>query len=221
MAERSRRRDFFELAVGYGLILIVIWTPRPWQRLLWWVAAATIATMTVVSFDGLKAMGLRSTNLLRSLWMVGLALAMAAVAVALAVRLDTLHLPGGPLPVFRTYWAYTIWAFVQQFLLQAFFLSRMLRLIKNPGYAVAAAALIFAVAHLPSPILTMVTLVWGVAASLHFLRYRNLYSLGLAHAIFGIAIAVTIPGPVDHNMRVGLSYLNYTPTHKTTPSAQP
>ena len=30
-----------------------------------------------------------------------------------------------------------------------------------------------------------------------------------AHAIVGIAIGVTIPGPMDHNMRVGLGYLTY------------
>jgi membrane protease YdiL (CAAX protease family) len=118
---------------------------------------------------------------------------------------------GGPLGFLKNYWAYAIWALVQQFLLQAFFLSRFLRLLKNLRTAPVAAALIFALAHLPSPILTAVTLLWGLAACLIFLRYRNLYSLALAHAILGITISTTIPGPVDHNMRVGLSYLNYRP----------
>jgi len=65
------------------------------------------------------------------------------------------------------------------------------------------------VAHLPSPILTALTLVWGYVACLVFQRYRNIYIPAIAHAIFGICIAVTIPGPVDHNMRVGLGYLTY------------
>jgi hypothetical protein len=76
---------------------------------------------------------------------------------------------------------------------------------------VIVTAVIFALAHLPNPILTPVTLLWGLAACLLFLRYRNLYPLAMAHAIFGICIAITIPGPVSHNMRVGLGYLRYRP----------
>jgi hypothetical protein len=35
------------------------------------------------------------------------------------------------------------------------------------------------------------------------------YPLALAHAVLGITVAITIPGPVVHNMRVGLGYLRY------------
>jgi hypothetical protein len=35
----------------------------------------------------------------------------------------------------------------------------------------------------------------------------------MAHAIFGIAIAVTIPGPITRNMRVGLGYYTYAQHH--------
>jgi hypothetical protein len=76
------------------------------------------------------------------------------------------------------------------------------------------AAGIFSIAHLPSPILTPITLIWGFAACLIFLRYRNLYPLAMAHAILGISIAITIPGHVDHNMRVGLGYLTYKHAHR-------
>jgi membrane protease YdiL (CAAX protease family) len=86
---------------------------------------------------------------------------------------------------------------------------------------VAVAATIFAAAHLPSPILTPITLIWGLAACLLFLRYRNLYPLAMAHALLGITIGIAIPGPVDHNMRVGLGYLTYAHTHRPAPSPQP
>ena len=111
---------------------------------------------------------------------------------------------------------------MQQLLLQGFFLPRFLGLIKNQVYAALLAAVLFALAHLPNPILTPVTLVWGLAACLLFLRYRNLYPLAMAHAIFGITIAITIPGPVDHNMRVGLGYLKYHhPTHSPVQLLKP
>ena len=36
----------------------------------------------------------------------------------------------------------------------------------------------------------------------------------MAHAIFGIAVAITFPAATIHNMRVGLGYLRYrTPRH--------
>jgi membrane protease YdiL (CAAX protease family) len=207
----SRRRDLLELGVGYGLILLVIWTQRPWQRVLYCVEVLFVAVVMWKRFVSWRAMGLRRTNLGRSSWVVAAALAAAAVAVLVASRERTLHDVGGLKQFVARYWGYALWAFVQQILLQDFFLWRLRRLL--PGMsavtvAVAAAGM-FSLAHLPNPILTTVTLVWGLVACLAFLRYRNLYPLGLAHAILGIAVAVTLPGPVIRNMRVGRGYLTY------------
>jgi membrane protease YdiL (CAAX protease family) len=173
------------------------------------VAVAAVIVITCISFDGLRAMGLRRTNFGRSLWIPAAALLISGAAIAIAARLGTLHLPGGILAFFATYCAYAIWSGVQQFLLQGVFLLRFLRLIPNATLAALTAAALFAAAHLPNPILTPITLLWGTAACLLFLRYRNVYTLAIAHATFGISVALTIPGPVDHNMRVGLGYLTY------------
>jgi membrane protease YdiL (CAAX protease family) len=152
---------------------------------------------------------------------VGASLLLSAVAVVLAVWLRTLHVPATPLLFLETYVGYIIWTFVQQLLLQCFFLSRLLRLINNPRRAAIAAAVIFGAAHLPSPILAPVTLLWGLAACLLFLRYRNLYTLAIAHAILGVTLTITVPATVHHNMRVGLGYLTYGHTHKPAASTQP
>jgi membrane protease YdiL (CAAX protease family) len=209
--KRGKRRDWIEIAVGYGLIMAVIWTPRPWQRFLWVAAAAAIVAMMWAGFDGWKAMGFRTANFWRSLWIVGAALMLAGAAILVAARMRTLNLPGGPVAFVLTYCAYAIWTGVQQFLLQGFFLLRFLRVVPKPWIAALAAALLFATAHLPNPVLTPITLIWGSAACLLFLRYRNLYPLMMAHAILGITVAMTVPGPVVHNMRVGLGYLTYSP----------
>jgi membrane protease YdiL (CAAX protease family) len=206
----GRRRAAIEVAVAYLLILAVIWTPRPLQRILWVVAAAGVIILMWRSFQGRQAMGFTVANLGRSLWIAGAALALAAVAILVAVRLHTLHLPpGGPLVFVETYIAYAIWTGVQQFLLQGFFLLRLLRVAPKGWMAALLAAVLFAAAHLPNPILTPITLLWGFVACLLFLRYRNIYPLMVAHAILGITVALTVPGPVDHNMRVGLGYLTY------------
>ncbi|HEY1985275.1 MAG TPA: CPBP family intramembrane glutamic endopeptidase [Terracidiphilus sp.] len=208
-SQPSRRRDLFELAGIYTLILIVIWTPRPWQKFLWMVAAASVLYIAYLSFEGLASMGLCRANLLRSLWAVGLAIAIAVTSVVLAGRLHTLHMPDTPVKFVRHYGLYVVWAAIQQIILQWFFLSRSLRLLPDALSASAISAGLFAVAHLPNPILTIICLVMGFASCLFFIRYRNLVPLAIAHAILGICIAITIPGPLDHNMRVGISYLTY------------
>lgn len=233
--ERSKRRAMVELSLAYVLILAVIWTPRPMQRLLWFVAVAAVAAMMGRSWEGAKAVGLRRENFLRSVWIAGAALAIAATAVVLAIHFHTLRLPtppatgpgrsddlwGGAVLFVRTYWGYALWTFVQQFLLQGFFLLRLLRVLPGPKSASLAAAGLFALAHLPNPILTAVTLIWGFAACMLFVRYRNLYSLAIAHAIFGITVAIAVPGPVIRNMRVGLGYLTYGHRHRPAHSFQP
>lgn len=221
IATHSHLRDFIELAVAYGLILLVIWTPRHIQRVLWWFAAAAVVAIAALSFEGLQAMGLRRENFLRSFWIVGAASLISAAAVVLAIRLSTLHVPATPLLFIKTYLGYILWTFVQQLLMQCFFLPRLLRLLPSANLAAVTAALLFAAAHLPNPILTPVTLLWGLVACLLFLRYRNLYTLAIAHAILGVTLTIAVPGPVVHNMRVGLGYLTYGHTHPHTPSAQP
>ena len=206
-----KRRDLFELLVAYALILLVIWTPNPWQRPLYGVAAAFILAVSWWAFDGWQAMGLRRTNLLQSLWIVGLGLLGAAIAIMIAARAGTLRPWHGPIELIERFWGYAIWAFLQQFLLQIFFLERFLRLVSSKTLAALLAAVLFSFAHLPNPILTVVTLVVGLAACALFLHYRNLYPLAVTHAILGICLAICLPGPVTHNMRVGLGYLEYQP----------
>jgi hypothetical protein len=212
-APSRKRRDLTELLVGYGLIFIILWTPRDFQRPLYCAAVVWIAAATWRSFDGWKTMGIRTANFLRSLWVVAIALMAAAAAVFLAARLHTLHPPPGAGALIATFWGYALWSLVQQFLLQDFFLLRLQRLLPTGRLAVLAAAGLFALAHLPNPILTPLTFIWGFGACLLFLRYRNIFPLGIAHAIFGICLAVTIPGHVIHNMRVGLGYLTYAHDH--------
>jgi hypothetical protein len=216
-ALRTRRRDVVELALGYALILAVIWTPRPWQRGLYVLAAVSLAVMLGLSFRTLDAMGLRTKNLLRSFWIVPVAVVVSGAIVAWSGRAGTLERHGAGWFAAR-YWGYALWSLVQQILLQDFFLGRIRRLVPGrPAAAVWLAAGVFAAAHLPNPILTPMTLLWGALACALFLRYRNLWPLALAHALFGMTLATTMPKPILRNMRVGLGYLEYPRTHPAHP----
>jgi hypothetical protein len=214
----TRRRDLLQLAVGFALIMAVIWSPRPIQRPLYIAAILFILAASWVSYDGREALGLRCANFSRCLWVPVTALAAATLGVLAAIYEHTLHPTGAFSLYFKTFWGYAVWSFVQQLLLQGFFLARFCRLMPSARTAAFTAAALFALAHLPNPILTTLTLVWGWIACLVFLRHRNIYPLAIAHAIMGICLAITIPGPVIRNMRVGLGYLTY-PRHHPMASA--
>lgn len=205
----SRTRDWAELWIGYGLILAVVWTPNPWQRVLYWTAVAWIAVTAWLRRRETGPNGFGLKGLLPSLWIVVVAVAALFAAIAVASRLHTLHPLYGPLPVVAHILAYAVWALVQQFILQVYVLLRLLRLGLRRVPAVALAAVLFAIAHIPNPVLVPMTLLWGAATSLFYLRYRNLYALALAHGILGMGLAVCIPNSVHHHMRVGLGYVQY------------
>src|SRR6202167_4825835 len=160
--------DVVEFCVGYGLILATIWTLNPWQRWFYWIAIAWIVVTTCMHRPTWKALGLGLPGLVQSLWVVGAAL-LAGLAVYTAHRLHSLHRLHGPTPLISHVWEYLIWAVMQQFLLQIYFLLRLQRMLPGKVAPVVAAAGLFALAHLPNPVLTPVTLVWGIAACVLFL----------------------------------------------------
>ena len=159
--------------------------------------------------DGSRSIEFRMTGFWRSLWIVGAALMLAAPAVAIAAKMHTLQQPYGPMGRADAFAGYAAWAIAQQWLLQGYFLPRLAKVTARERWAAAVVAGLFAVAHLPNVILAVMALFWGLAASFLFLRFRSIVTLGFAHAILGIAVAISVPGPVLHNMRVGIGYLRY------------
>jgi len=204
-----RTRDLFEVILGYSLILAVIWTPNPLQRILYWIALVAILVITLLRRESLNKLGLGIRGLASSLWIVGLALGLAAIMVWVASRMHTLHSLFGQARLIAHVWGYLIWALMQQFLIQSYFLARFLRLTSRRWQAVALTTLLFSVAHIPNPVLVSLTLIWGVISCVFFLRYHNLYTLALTHCILGICVATTVPNHVHRHMRVGLGYLHY------------
>jgi hypothetical protein len=206
----ARRRDLIELLVGYGFLVAVVWTQGPLQKLFYFGTIAWFIASIVYSFPGWRAMGCSVAGFWRSLWIVLLAAALGGVATIVATNFHTLHHPGRPILWVRAFGGYTVWALTQQFLMQGYFLLRLLRIMPSKTWAVITAGTVFALIHLPNPVLTPATLLWGVVACLLFVKFRNVYTLALAHAIFGICVTITVPATAHHNMRVGIGYLTYT-----------
>ena len=203
-------RDLLELLIVFSLIMIALWSGPVLQKPIGLLTFCWVVISTFRSRQSAKALGFGLSGVRRSLWIVCAAMLAAALVIGIASRMHTLHVV-----VFRgisvelSVLAYTLWALVQQFVLQDFFLVRLLRLSPTRAAAVSIAAVLFAVTHLPNPLLTVATLAWGAAACTLFLRYRNLYSLGIAHAILGLCLAIAVPNTVHHQMRVGLGYVRW------------
>ncbi len=104
---------------------------------------------------------------------------------------------------------YFIWAVVQQFILQSFFYVRVEQAIGDNWRSVFVTAMLFAVAHMPNPVLVPATFGGALFFCGFFSKHRTIYPLAVAHAALGLAIAVAVPDAVIHHMRVGIAYLHY------------
>jgi hypothetical protein len=205
----SRTRDLFELILGYGMIVGIIWTPEHLQRMLSPFALVFTLLVVLVRRPSRDELGLGRRGLIPSLWILPVSIALAALSVFIAAKLGTLHpLYKGD---FRHISGYVLWTIYQQFLLQDYFMDRLLRLVSGETLAVTIAGTLFAAAHLPNLVLTVATLVWGIVSCALFRRYRNLWVLGLAQGLLGLCFAVCVPDSLHHHLRVGLGYLRYRP----------
>jgi Type II CAAX prenyl endopeptidase Rce1-like len=207
MSHSSRSRDLAELVLGYGMIVGIIWTPEPLQRFLSPIALLFTVSVVLARRQSRDELGMGWRGLVPSLWILPAAVALTVVSIFIAKEIGTLH------PLYKADFAhvsgYVLWTIYQQFLLQDYFMDRLLRLLSNETAAVSLAGTLFAAAHLPNLVLTAATLVWGILSCALFRRYRNLWALGLAQGLLGLCVAICVPDAMHHHLRVGLGYLRY------------
>ena len=204
--ERSSSRDLTELLVGFLAILAVLWLPSREQLVFGPLALLAPLVMVVSKRPSLNELGLGLRGMLRSFWILPAAVALTVLSVQVAQRVGTYH--ALYTPDFAHVGGYVLWTVYQQFLLQDYFMPRLTRLLTSDR-AIALAAILFSVAHLPNLSLALVTLLWGAVSCWLFRRYRSLYVVGLAQGILGLCFAVCVPDVWHHHMRVGLGYWHY------------
>lgn len=202
-------RAALEATFGYTLILITIWSPQPVRNYIGMAAAFWIFGVLLLDPQGGASDGLGIRALRHCSWELAISLAVAVCSVMLATYLGTLHFHSRPLTGRAPMMGYMLWSVLQQIVLQQFLMRRLLVLLGKPRPAIAVASLLFALAHVPNPLLTAVTLLWGVASCWLYLRHRSLIAVAAIHFVLGTTLAVCVPATLHKNMRVGLGYLHY------------
>jgi hypothetical protein len=200
-------RDFVELVFGYGFIVFVIWMPEYPQKLLSPVALVVTLAIVLARGQTRDELGFGLRGFVASLWILPAALLVTVVSTALSRHFGMLHTLYKA--DFKHVSGYVLWTIYQQFLLNDYFMPRLIRITGSERVSVSLAGVLFAAAHLPNLWLTVATLAWGAISTALFLRYRNIYALGLAQGLLGLTFAVCVPEALSHHLRVGLGYLRY------------
>lgn len=176
--------------------VFLFWVTAVWGAGLpggfYWQAASVVGMILVVVFSlavrrpGWVKSGFRLDNFASSLAGVGLSLLLLLLILTVVVKFTGLSFQ----PVSQKRILNTIIRGVFQ---EAFFLgilfNRWNDLLRNPRAAVLANAVSFSLVHLPDPFFVLLTCAGGVFFGALFLKFRNVWVIGLAHGVLGLFIA--------------------------------
>ena len=217
-ASRSRALAAWEIASIVSSTLIAEWAVLAAGGLskLWLVppvalAFALMAYSHRTRGESLRDLGWRFDNFWRALALLLPFMLLGAGALALAGGLwfgAPLRAAGGRagwslfgLPV----WGFA-WGLLQQLVLQGF-VNRRAQLIFGKGFgSVVLVASVFALLHLPNPLLTAATFAGGLLWAWAYQRTPNLIALALSHAVMTWVLVSTLPGSALGGLRVGYKY---------------
>jgi membrane protease YdiL (CAAX protease family) len=192
----------------FALIMAYIWKLRFSHPSSWIVIPALMVFSHLLRHESPRSLGLQVHNLRSSMSelappLIVIALVMIS-AGALAHTLRPIGFTGDLLALA----IYLPWGLVQQYTLNGYFLNRFDAALSKRTASLLAAVL-FSAVHAPNPFLMAVTLPLGWLAAQVYRRNRNLFVLGIAHAVIGLLLFVAVPDNVSRHLRVGPGWFTY------------
>jgi hypothetical protein len=204
--ESRDRAALLEGVSVFGLILLYIWRVRLFHPWRWLWIAAIVGLSHWARREGPVALGLGFREARRALrplapWVLLLAgLLVAGGAWFGTINPVVLRRTPGSLAV------YLLWGVVQQWVLNAYFLNRLIQAGCGRSAHLWATTL-FVLAHLPNWFLMAVTLPGGYVATRLYVRYRSLWVLGCAHGLTGFLLNLVVPDEISGRFLVGPRYI--------------
>jgi hypothetical protein len=194
-----------EAVLVFSLIMVYIWWlrfrhPYSWIAIFALVIASHVYHRETLAKLGFQWNGTRRTFVEFSIPLAALALALLALGIVFrSVRYITWQ--GAVLSLAL----YCAWGLFQQYLLNGYFVNRFDDFLAGRKHELVPvlAAVFFSLAHLPNWLLMLVTLAGGYVCARIYLKYRNLYFLGVAHGVVGFLIYLVVPDTISHHLYVG------------------
>jgi len=196
------------LSFGIGEWVVIAFVPQ--NKLM--LAVPALAALSLVLFskkergESWRDLGWRLDNFGSAVRIIFLpTLIGAAIILLVGWQMSSIHLSRSNLVTWGT--GLVVWAFAQQLFLQGF-INRRSQIIWGKGWiSVLIVAVIFAVLHLPNPILSLATFIGAIIWAKAYQRHPNLFAVALSHASLSFLLAMSLPNWLLNNLRVGFKYL--------------